>query len=219
MVQASRPKDAATLILVDASGSHPRVLMGRRAGGHVFMPDKWVFPGGRLDRGDWFAPVAADLRPEVSAAVGMAPRRTPGDPHRLARALALAAVRETYEEAGLVLGRAGAPLRGPPSWSPFLSRGFRPDLSGMSYIARAITPPGRPRRFDARFFLADATHLLLSEPRDSHELEELRWFTLAETADLDLPTVTRMVLGLVQRRLAGESISPPFWAWHRRSED
>jgi 8-oxo-dGTP pyrophosphatase MutT (NUDIX family) len=219
MAQSSRPRDAATLILVDSSGGQPRVLMGRRAGGHVFMPDKWVFPGGRLDRGDWFAPVEADLPPDVSAAVAMAPRRVPGDPRRLARALALAAVRETFEETGLVLGRPGTPLRGPPAWAPFLGQGYRPDLSSLTYVARAITPPGRTRRFDARFFLSDAAHLADPTPKDSRELEELRWFPLAETAALDLPTVTRMVLGLVERTVAGERVTPPFWAWHRKSED
>lgn len=219
MALSQRPRDAATLILLDHEGAAPRVLMGRRAGGHAFMPDKWVFPGGRLDRGDWFAPVAADLRPEVSEAVAAAPRRAPTDPARLARALALAAVRETFEETGLVLGCTDCPVRGPSGWARFLEAGYRPDLSGLSYVARAITPPGRTRRFDARFFLADAAQLLSREPQDSHELGELRWFALDEADALDLPTVTRLVLGLVGRIVAGEAVTPPYWAWHRKSAD
>lgn len=219
MAQHFRPRDAATLILIDRTEGDRRVLMGRRANGHAFMPDKWVFPGGRLDRGDWFVPVAADLPAEVSALASEAPRRPVADARRLARALALAAVRETYEETGLVLGRPDRPVRGPAGWARFLGAGYRPDLSGLSYVARAVTPPGRTRRFDARFFMADAGTLLSREPVDSHELSELRWFPLAEAETLDLPSVTRAVLGLVGRIIDGETVAPPFWAWHRRSLD
>src|SRR5271154_3830318 len=97
--KAVRPRHAATLIVVRRDGPAPRVLMGRRHGGHDFMPDKWVFPGGRVDRSDFHAPYATDLRPEVAAKLHLtaAPRR--------ARALALAAVRETFEEAGLLLAK------------------------------------------------------------------------------------------------------------------
>ncbi|MCS6985873.1 MAG: NUDIX domain-containing protein [Sphingomonadaceae bacterium] len=219
MTAHARPRDAATLVLVDRSESVPRLLMGRRAATHAFMPGKWVFPGGRVDRADWYAPVLADLPPEVAEAVAQAPRRPPACPRRFARALALAAVRETFEETGLVLGRRAAPVRGPGAWARFLAAGYRADLSGLSYLARAVTPPGRPRRFDARFFLADASALLSTEPVDSHELEELRWVSLADARLLDLPAVTRLVLQLLERRWRGEEVPPPFWAWHRRAAD
>lgn len=205
-----RPRDAATLILEDAEG---RVLLGRRSGGHAFMPGKWVFPGGRLDRGDWHAPVAANLAPEVAAAVGAAPRRPVSDPARLARALALAAVRETFEEAGLVLGAGHNLTRAPAGWQRFLETGFAPDLSRLAYLARAVTPPGRTRRFDARFFLAPAEALVSRTPVASHELTELHWFPLPEAQALDLPTVTRAVLDLVAERREGKIIAPPHWAW------
>jgi 8-oxo-dGTP pyrophosphatase MutT (NUDIX family) len=211
-----RPRDAATLILVRRDGPAPAVLMGQRARGSAFMPDKWVFPGGRIDRSDWHAPVARDLAPAVATAVAERPRRAPADPLRFARTLALAAVRETFEETGLVLGQRAAPARAPGGWAGFHGAGYRPDLSGLSYLARAITPPGRPRRFDARFFMADASALLSLEPADSHELGEIRWFPLAEARALDLPTVTRAVLDLVEARLSGESVAPPFWAWRGR---
>src|SRR3712207_900104 len=86
-----RPKDAGTLILVRHDRFEPRLLMGRRAGGHAFMPSKWVFPGGRVDRSDGRAPSATELKPETAARLG--PR---------GRAMAMAAVRETFEEAGLI---------------------------------------------------------------------------------------------------------------------
>ncbi len=215
-----RPRDAATLILVRHDAGVPRILMGRRASGHAFMPDKWVFPGGRLDRGDWHMPVAGELQPEVASAVGAMPRRQPASPARLARALALAAVRETFEETGLVVGvPAPTPARAPAGWQRFAALGFLPDLSGLRYIARAVTPPGRTRRFDARFFVAGANVLVADEAVDSHELGEIRWFDLDEARRLDLPTVTRAVLDLVEAHSSGRPVVPPFWAWHRRVAD
>ena len=104
--KAVRPRHAATLIVLRRDGPKPRVLMGRRHGGHDFMPDKWVFPGGRIDRADFRAPFATDLRPEVAARLA---RTAP--PVRV-RALALAAVRETFEEVGLLLARPAPPRAG-----------------------------------------------------------------------------------------------------------
>lgn len=220
MPARQRPRDAATLVLVRRDGGTPAVLMGRRAGGHTFMPDKWVFPGGRLDRADWHMAVLRDLDAAVADAAGRAPRRPTTSPRRLARALALAAVRETFEEAGLLLGQpAPPPRRVPAAWAPFVARGLLPDLGGLAYLARAITPPGRSRRFDARFFLADASGLAAGEASSSTELEETRWFPLAEARSLDLPTVTRAVLDLVEAHVAGRPVPPPFWAWHRRVAD
>lgn len=200
-----RPKDAATLILARRDGPRPRVLMGRRAGGHVFMPDKWVFPGGRIDRADFRAPVAAELRPEVAA------RLSADTPERRARALALAAVRETFEETGLMLGRDAEPLSVRGAWGPFLARGARPDLSGLSFVARAVTPPYRPRRFDARFFLADAQALRSLEPEAGcGEILETAWFDLDEALGLDLPLITAFVLKRVETMLADPDAPAPF---------
>ena len=95
---AQRPKDAATLILTRGA-KRPEVLMGRRAPGHVFMASKWVFPGGRIERADFTAADAGSLSHDAA-------RRLEAEmPARRARALALAAVRETFEETGLILGR------------------------------------------------------------------------------------------------------------------
>ncbi len=201
---ALRPRDAATLILIRRDGSEPRVLMGRRAAGHVFMASKWVFPGGRLDRADHTAPSASELGPDVAAVLqrALTPRR--------ARALALAAVRETFEETGLIFGKPGQGRAAGP-WRPFVATGHLPDLAPLDYIARAITPPGRPRRFDVRFFLADAQGLAGLEPGPGcGELDETAWIALHKTADLDLPAITRFVIQETVQRLEDPHRPVPF---------
>lgn len=192
-----RPKDAATLILTRVREGEAEVLMGRRAPGHVFMASKWVFPGGRIDRSD-FAAASVNELPSAEAA-----RLTREVPARRARALALAAVRETFEETGLLLAEPAPPASVAGPWREFRAAGALPDLAALRYIARAITPPGRSRRFDARFFMADARALLHPEPTaGSGELDEIAWLPLAETRSLDLPAITRFVLGEVGERLA-----------------
>ena len=190
-----RPKDAATLILV-RGGTSPEVLMGRRAPGHVFMASKWVFPGGRIDRSDYRAASASEPTPAIAAQLLKEGHARHG------RALALAALRETYEETGLILGRAApaASVAGP--WREFRAAGALPDLAALTYVARAVTPPGRTRRFDARFFMAEASALLSPEPTaGSGELDEIAWLPLAEARALDLPAITRFVLTEVAHRL------------------
>lgn len=210
--RAPKPKDAATLILIRRTKDGPRVLMGQRSKGHVFMPDKWVFPGGRVDRADAHAAAASELRPEVDAKLRIDGRRAP-------RAFALAAVRETFEETGLVVGRAGAPSgKAPPGWEDFVACDAAPELDKLDFVCRAITPPYRPRRFDARFFFADADAVLLDDrPHFSGgELMHTRWFTLPDALALDLPNVTRFVLGEIGERLAGKDTGgPPFLRWTR----
>jgi 8-oxo-dGTP pyrophosphatase MutT (NUDIX family) len=200
-----RPRDAATLIIVRRDGPKPRLLMGRRHGGHDFMPDKWVFPGGRIDRSDFHAPYATDLRPEVAARLAKTAAT-----HR-ARALALTAIRETFEEAGLLLAKP-APARvaaGP--WREFVEIGAAPDLSALDFIARAITPPYRPKRFDARFFMADAEALLSLERRpDCGELDEIAWVDLDEAVALDLPNITRFVVQELAERLKDPARPAPY---------
>jgi 8-oxo-dGTP pyrophosphatase MutT (NUDIX family) len=194
---AQRPKDAATLILVRGAGPSAEVLMGRRAPGHVFMASKWVFPGGRIDRSDFAAAAASDLPADTSARLN---RELPA---RRARALALAAVRETFEETGLMLARPAPPQPVAGPWRDFRVAGALPDLAALRYIARAITPPGRVRRFDARFFIAPADRLLNPDAADvSRELDEIAWLTLDRAQALDLPAITRFILGEAAERLA-----------------
>ena len=180
-----KPKDAATLVLIR---NGREVMLGQRAKGHVFMPDKWVFPGGRVDRGDARAKAASELTAETEALL----RR--GKVSRPPRAFALAATRETCEETGLRVG-------GPEG----------PDLAKLSFIARAITPPNRSRRFDARFFMADAAEVLCDDcPVAGEELLHTEWFPFQEAEKLDLPSITRFVLKEAQARLDGAPIDPPF---------
>jgi 8-oxo-dGTP pyrophosphatase MutT (NUDIX family) len=202
---AQRPRDAATLILTRSGGGGAEVLMGRRARGHVFMASKWVFPGGRVERSDAGAPAASELRPAAGARLAreVSPRR--------ARALALAAVRETFEETGLLLAEPAPPVRVAGPWREFRAAGALPDLAALSYVARAITPPGRSRRFDARFFMAGAEALLHPEPTaGSGELDEIAWLPLADARALDLPAITRFVLAEVAERLAHPDRPLPF---------
>ncbi len=199
-----RPKDAATLILV-RHGRTPEVLMGRRAPGHVFMASKWVFPGGRIDRADFTAACVTDPAPATRA------RLEAELPARRARALCLTAVRETFEETGLILGRPAPPASVAGPWREFRQAGALPDLATLTYVARAITPPGRTRRFDARFFMADASALLAPEPTaGSGELDEIAWLPLEDARALDLPSITRFVLAEVAERLHAPDRPLPF---------
>jgi 8-oxo-dGTP pyrophosphatase MutT (NUDIX family) len=205
-----RPRDAATLIIVRRDGPKPRLLMGRRHGGHDFMPDKWVFPGGRIDPSDFRAPHASELRPEVAARLA----RTA--PARRARALALTAVRETFEEAGLLLAKPAPPRPATGPWREFLEIGAGPDLAALDFIARAITPPYRPKRFDARFFMADAEALLSLERRaDCGELNEIAWVDIDEALHLDLPNITRFVVQELAQRLEEPDRPAPFMRFLR----
>jgi 8-oxo-dGTP pyrophosphatase MutT (NUDIX family) len=169
------------------------------------LASKWVFPGGRIDRSDFTAASASEL-PAAEAA-----RLTREVPARRARALALTAVRETFEEAGLLLAgpAPAASVAGP--WREFRAVGALPDLAALAYVARAITPPGRTRRFDARFFMAPAEALLHPEPTaGSGELDEIAWLPLSGARGLDLPAITRFVLGEVAERLSRPDRPLPF---------
>lgn len=200
-----RPKDAATLIVMRRTGDSAELLMGRRAPGHVFMASKWVFPGGRIDPSDFRTASHGRLEPR---SLGLLERELPP---RRARALALTAVRETFEETGLRLARPAPPAAVAGPWRSFRAVGALPDLSALTYIARAITPPGRARRFDARFFMADAAALLDVPPeRPTEELDTVAWIPLDEARTLDLPAIIRFVLGEVEARLNHSSRPLPY---------
>lgn len=204
---AARPRNAATLIIVDRKGrSSPKVLMGRRHAGLAFMPGKFVFPGGRIEPWDRHMPVAGALSARAEAALAAQVVRPP---HHLGRALALAAIRETYEETGLLLGTRdyGPPDNVPDGpWAAFRDEGVLPDLEAMHLVARAITPPGRPRRFDTRFFTIDRTFVAaetLGIVTPDSELVELVWVSIAQARKLDLPRITGVVLGDLEAQIAG----------------
>lgn len=200
---ALRPRLAASLILTRGSGDRVEVLMGRRSARHVFMPNKYVFPGGRVDRADATAPRAGDLPADVLEVMS----RTL--PERRARAAAAAAIRETAEETGLLIARAGPCRSRHASWAPFRRHGVVPDLAPLRLITRAITPPMRPRRFDTWFFTADAAALHGdAPPKPSEELEDVQWVPLAATRELDLPLVTHFVLDELKHVLPPEPRPP-----------
>lgn len=203
-------RPAATVILVRRGTEAPEVLMGQRGAGAAFMPSKFVFPGGAVDAGDVEVPLVAPL-PRPSEA-----RLSQGAEPALAHALAVAAIRELWEETGLALGAPGAwsgPV--PEDWRSFAAEGLVPSAEALSFVFRAITPPGRPRRFDARFFVAEAS--ALAGPQDfsraSGELAHLQWVPMRRARSFDLPFITEVVLaevaGLIAAGLAPETV--PFF--------
>jgi 8-oxo-dGTP pyrophosphatase MutT (NUDIX family) len=210
-----RPKDAATIILIDRSDATPKVLMGRRHHGHKFMPGKFVFPGGSVEAHDRLVPVVGELDPRVEARLMQRLRR----PSRTrARAIAVAAVREAFEETGLLLGRKVAGLNSPAGlWQAFAHAGVQPDLDELHFIARAITPPRRPRRFDTRFLAADSravAHRVEGIIGPDAELVELTWVPIAQAKQLDLPTITHVVLTDLETRIAagfGHELPVPYY--------
>jgi 8-oxo-dGTP pyrophosphatase MutT (NUDIX family) len=197
-----RPRDAAVLILLDRSGPQPKVLLGQRHSGHVFMPGLHVFPGGKVEAADGRVPATGHLPSHVERRL-LADVRRPS-PLR-ARAYALAAIRELAEETGLMLGRK--PTHVPAmagDWKPFAQAGVVPSLDRLWLIARSITPPGLARRYDTRFFaadLSDVCHEIEGAVHDQAELVELRWSPLGHTEGLHLHQITRLVLSEVEARL------------------
>jgi len=196
--RAPRPRIASTIVLTVGPKDNPRILMGQRAKRHDFMPDVYVFPGGRVDRGDSYVRYAGRLSPKAETILEAAysPRK--------ARAVALAAVRETYEETSLMLGtKAKTPkaAHSDPSWQAFYDTGQLPSLDGVEVFGRAITPPHRHKRFDTWFFIK---HLDLDIPpptQDSAELLNVGWFTFEEIKNLDCQRATVMMLHVLQKYL------------------
>ncbi|QDB98990.1 NUDIX domain-containing protein [Mesorhizobium sp. 8] len=203
-----RPRDAATLILLDGEGGAARVLMGRRHMRHAFMPGKFVFPGGRTDPADSRIPAATPLPPEEEARLTARAGKVGA---ARARAIALSAIRETYEEAGLLIGRRAPFSTAKRDWQGFAEHGVAPSLEAMRFIARAITPPGRVRRFDTRFLAAWRSDVALELPEGgpTNELEELVWLPLAEARQADIPAITRTILEELERRLAFDPLLKP----------
>jgi len=214
-----KPRDAATLIVVDREGP-PRILMGRRRPSQIFLPDKFVFPGGRADKTDRMVPTSDELNERCKAKLLVDMKGSGPSPQR-ARGLALAALRETYEEAGLLIGKkAGASGVGLDTrknatdlgtWHQYFAEEDTPALTPLTFIARAITPPGRTRRYDTRFFLVDASHVAKRVKPPDDELRDLGWFTMDELRRLDVPNITRAVIEDVNEYLGAEAGSKVDW--------
>jgi len=192
-----KPRDAATLILKREGAAGAEVLMGRRAGRHRFMPGAYVFPGGKVDGHDAQVRPASRLTDDVMRHLTRA-----ASPLR-AGAIGKTAIRETYEETGLLLaapGDLGEP--GDATWAELKAMGLAPDLQHLDYLGRAITPPGSPIRFHARFLLADAGRMR-GALGGSGELLNLHWVALDEALRLPIADVTEFMLIELKRYLEG----------------
>lgn len=199
-------RDAASILLVDRSTPSPRLLMGLRRADNVFLPSKWVFPGGRLEAEDRCIATASPLHPADMAAL-LSALAAPADA-AFAGALALAAVRELFEETGHAMGVRDAssgmpqPATNDRVWLAFHALGLRPALAPLRFIARAITPPGRSRRYDTRFFIAERASVIEGAAAGDGEFTDLGWFTFKDARSLDLPNITRRVLADLETVLA-----------------
>ena len=198
-------RNAATVIVLRDRFTAPRILMGQRGAGAAFMPNKFVFPGGAMDAGDREIALGGDIgepcRGRLQADGGA----------DVWRALCVAAARELWEETGLILGQKGAWEGTPPAdWLTFAQRGYLPHAAPLQFVFRALTPPGRPRRFDARFFLVDAEDIAtdLDNFDDAcDELSHLQWVALSDARKFDMPFITEVVLAEVEAR--ARQLDPP----------
>jgi len=204
LVDKSALRQAATVIVLRDAATKPRVLMGQRGQDAAFMPSKFVFPGGAVDAVDATIPLAAPPASACAAALAK-------DSDLPAGALIAAATRELWEETGLLIGARddrALQMEKPTGWRGYLSTGHLPDGTDLSFLFRAITPPGRPRRFDARFFLVDAAHLR-NDPDDfsraEDELAHLHWVPLDEVRSYDMPFITEVVLAELAARIDGRA--------------
>lgn len=186
MTRPTLPYDAGSLVLVRQGPDGPEVLLGRRAGKHRFLPNVYAFPGGRVDLPDKLE----------------TPIKPLDNNNLLLQTAAVAAVRETWEETGIPLGLLDGER-------------LRPDLSGLHYLCRAITPAESPIRFHARFFLRDVTGMPLTLG-GSGELLDLAFRPLETALRLPLADITEFVLGMVGQ--LGPDLVPrraAFWRYRR----
>ncbi len=194
-----RPRDAATLLVLDGTGAEPKILMGRRHEKLKFMPGKFVFPGGRVEPQDYLATAGWRMPGAITEKLL---RHVNGTAHpQRACALAYAALRETQEETGVILSEGGKGGKA--------GRTGAPDLEGLSFLARAITPPRRSRRFDTRFFVVAADRISSARPTVDGEFTAIEWLTLAQAREQDLAAITRLVLDDLENRIAAETLDDP----------
>jgi 8-oxo-dGTP pyrophosphatase MutT (NUDIX family) len=195
--RVARPVDAAGLVLIRHGSGGPEILLGRRHGRAGFLPDIYVVPGGRVDPDDGAASgFEENLHPN---AIG---QLKPGSRGRPALAFARAAFRETYEETGLLLTADTAAVTTPAAgavWHAYGALGRRPAFDALDFVCRAITPTYSKRRYNTRFFLAEGSKAA-GEITGNGELEDLRWWPLADLPRLPIVDVTEFVLTEALRR-------------------
>jgi 8-oxo-dGTP pyrophosphatase MutT (NUDIX family) len=174
------PRHAASLVIYEQRGAETYVLMGKRAKAHRFLPNVYVFPGGRVDTADAFASPSSPLQQPVQDLLSQ--------PSDMAHAVAAAAVRETHEETGLIIGNINADQ-------------LVPDFSNLDYVARAITPSVSPIRFNTRFLMIHARHVS-GDLGGSGELIDLKWVSVREAYKMQLVDVTEFVLEEMEKKLS-----------------
>ncbi|MXZ49662.1 MAG: NUDIX hydrolase [Rhodobacteraceae bacterium] len=175
MIETQEIRDAASVILLRNELESPKILMGKRGKNAVFMPNKYVFPGGSLEPSDFESPLNSNHQIRNYEKLSIQTDRD------LAQPLVNCALRELEEETGIGI------------------RSIDLQEYTMGFILRAITPPGMTRRFDTRFFLCKLNEMFESSQFNyfgnaSGELSELHWFDLQEALDLDLAAITRNVI-------------------------
>lgn len=214
-IDKSAVRNAATVIVIRDRMDAPSILMGQRGAKAAFMPNKFVFPGGAVDKDDANIPLASMLTDVCAARIA-----EDTDP-ALTSAIPVAAIRELWEETGLVLGLPGQwPDAVPDDWKTFAQTGHLPHAAPLQFVFRALTPPGRPRRFDARFFLVDVEDIA-SDPDNfdaaCDELSHLQWVPLSEARKFDMPFITEVVLAEVEAR--AKDFEPPVSVPFFRNDD
>lgn len=209
MTDAPPIRDAATMIVLRNRDTTPSVLMGQRGAKAAFMPGKFVFPGGAIDENDGLVP-ATPITPQCNSRLMDRSSLSP-------TTIAAAAIRELWEETGQILGHPQVWEDPPQGWRGFAATGHVPHAGAVSFFFRAVTPTGAPRRFDARFLLADAD-CLVTDPDDfsgaEDELSHLQWVPLSHARDYDLPFITQVVLAELVAHIArgGPPQTVPFFA-------
>lgn len=204
-----RPRHAASLVLSRKRGGEVQVLMGRRPARAVF-PAAWVFPGGRLDKSDARiapgTPLSAHTLQLLCTRGGCSPA--------MAQGLATAAIRETFEETGLLLAASGQPGSADGVWAEFARQGLAPAHDQLQFLGRAITPASAPVRFHARFFLADGDRLT-GDLKSNGELLDLDWYPIGHAQGLPAVDVTKFVLSELAARSEGTVREAPFFRYRR----
>lgn len=217
--QRLRPRNAATIVLLDrgnGSSGRVRVLMGKRHHSLAFMPGALVFPGGSVDRSDGSVPTEEELPSATAEKITENMRGKPST--RAARGLGVAAIREVAEETGLLIGRPGTQKIDIPGWHDFDDNQIVPSLAGLSLLARAVTPPGLPRRFDTWFFVLDADAIGYTPEAGfdpSGELEHLEWLTPEDAIGRETREITRVIIVELMNRLKRDpSLDPEYTVPH-----
>ncbi len=203
-------RDAASIVVIRSYNKKNLVLMGRRGSQATFMPSKYVFPGGAWEPDDCKVPTSTRLGKQDRQLLELDSKVLNSS------SLGVTAIRELWEETGLRISSPIPPVNVPDKWMNFFSNGYGPNLEPLQFFFRAVTPPGRTRRFDARFFVCNAKYILgdvENFSRASMELSDLRWVNITETNELDLPQITKIVVRQVVKLidLQFEFKSIPFY--------